>query len=101
MTDLPRAGAIPEALVLGAGGPLRPKLSRFEAVAVWVACLLLFVEHLAFGADRIDVALWFVVGQTLLLCGLVAAAPWARDALAATRPLGWPAAFLGLVVLVC
>jgi O-antigen ligase len=56
--------------------------------------VLLFAEHLLFGADRNDLALAFAVPQFLLLAALLATSKGAEPP---RLPLKWPAALLGVV----
>ena len=91
----------PTTLTLDGSGRARtPRIGRSEQIVAVAVVLLLFLEHLAFGGGRREIALGFAAVQGLALAVLILVAPWARQALA--RPIGLrvPAIAFGVVVLV-
>lgn len=90
----------PDVLVLNPGRLGPRQISRSEQLAAIGVCLLLFLEHLAFGGGRREIALGFVVIQGAALAGLLFAAPWASQALARTSVLTGPALLFAATVLV-
>ena len=68
----------------------RLKLDPFALILV----VLLFAEHLLFGANRADLAVAFAVPHFLLLLGLIALSKGAEPP---RLPLKWPALLLGVV----
>ena len=95
----PPVGGV-DALVLNSGrhGPRRiPRAEKLAAIGV---CLLLFLEHLAFGGGRREIALGFAVIQSLTLVGLLIIAPWANQAVARSSALAGPVLLFVATILV-
>ena len=100
MSKAAEANSAPRPLRLSAAHRDRPDpIARSENVAVVALVSMVFVEHLAFGGGRREVALGFVVLNGLFLAALVGFAPWAQRALAEARSLRTPAVLFGLVFL--
>ena len=89
----------PDVLVLNSRrGPRQ--VSRSEKLAALGVCLLLFLEHLAFGGVWRPIALGFAALQGVMLVALVIMAPWAAQAIARSAALTGPALLFAAVILV-
>ncbi len=91
----------PTTLTLDAGRRSRgPRISGSEQAFALVVVTLLFLEHLAFGGGRREIALGFAAAQGLVLTAIILAAPWARLALTPPTGLWAPAALFCIMLLV-
>jgi O-antigen ligase len=94
------SGSAPQSLVLDGGNRSRSTaISRSETFAGLALCSLVFLEHIAFGGGRREVALGFTALYGLLLAGLALFAPWAHRLMDQARTLRAPALLFGLLIL--
>ena len=75
------------------------QLTQSEKAAAIGVVVLLFLEHLAFGGGRKEIAFAFAAVQGMVLVGLLVAAPWAKRDMAKAPALAVPALLFGLVYL--